>query len=468
MTSKLSSSTPLLGDKGQGSQQTYFSSPLDQNVYVIDSHLEHERRRQRVRRHRWCFVLVLATVILVSSWKGVYRFAHSLVHHHRAEIMSGEPASTFDIWPGDPEGDFDCINGDQWDDVDTVLPNIEQYHHFSAKTSFKLPIDSDALAFVARGAWTYGHVDVVAGDGDEVSVDVVAEYHNRPALDRVTVCRFHYDRDGRDGVGIFSPRERHRHDRRETVYLHMVIRLPAHGRLIRQVPSFFTAMPLYSQTVNDLTEGFEFGRISLASTNQQIHVKDIRAHDINVHTTNAAIIGAFNTSDSLKLATTNSPIKVDVTAFNHDNANDLILHTTNALLAANFSLLQSPASSSAARFKVTTATTNGHLRVNYLTSPADAVLEATASTTNSPAWVRLDSAYEGTFAASTTHFTPSIERRTDVEDPAGRRRSRHVEVNTQIRGFVRGFASWLPSEHEKGQPGSINVHTTNNHLFLSV
>ena len=53
----------------------------------------------------------------------------------------------------------------------------------------------------------------------------------------------------------------------------MIIRLPVHGSLVRQVPPFFTAMPLFSQTVNDLTEGFEFGKIALTSTNQQIHVK---------------------------------------------------------------------------------------------------------------------------------------------------------------------------------------------------
>ena len=117
--------------------------------------------------------------------------------------MSGEPAAAFGIWPGDPEGDFECVHGDQWDDVDSVLFDAGDDHRFSATTSFKLPIDSEALTFVARGAWTYGHVDVVAGEGEDVAVDVTARYYDRPALDRITVCRFHYDRDGRDGVGIF-------------------------------------------------------------------------------------------------------------------------------------------------------------------------------------------------------------------------------------------------------------------------
>ncbi|KZV66001.1 hypothetical protein PENSPDRAFT_585920 [Peniophora sp. CONT] len=381
--------------------------------------------------------------------------------------MSGDDANVYDIWPGDPEGDFECIQGDQWDEVDTVSLNAEDEHHLSAKTSFNLPIDADVLSFVARGAYTYGHVDIVAGEGDDVSVDVVARYHDRSALDRVTACRFHYDRDGRDGVGIFSPRHRHG-GRRDTVYVHLVVRLPTHGTLIRQVPPFFTAMPLFSQTVNDLTEAFEFGTVALVSTNQQIHVKDIRVRDLTVHTTNAAIIGSFNTSETLKLMTTNSPIKVDVTAFNHDNLNELVLHTTNALLAANLSLVKSASSGSASHFKVTTSTTNGQLRVNYLTSPPDSILEAVAATTNSPAWVRLDSAYEGSFVASTTHFSPTLERHTDVEDPAGRGRRRQIDVKAHIRGVVTGSASWQPSEHEKDQPGSVTVHTTNSPIYLTV
>lgn len=122
--------------------------------------------------------------------------------HLQQESMSEELAAVADIWPEDPEGDFDCINGDQWDEVDTVSLDGDD-RHLSAKTSFKLPIDSNALKFLARGAWVHGHVDVVAGDGDDVAVDIVARYYDRPSLDRVTVCRFHYDKDGSDGVGIF-------------------------------------------------------------------------------------------------------------------------------------------------------------------------------------------------------------------------------------------------------------------------
>lgn len=116
-----------------------------------------------------------------------------------------------------------------------------------------------------------------------------------------------------------------------------------------------------------------------------------------------------------------------------------------------------------------TTTTNGQLRVNYLTSPPDSYLEAIAGTTNSPAWIRLDSAYEGEFTASTTNYSPSVERHTDVEDPAGRGRNRQIEVNTRIRGFVRGSASWQPSEPDRSlPPGSVNVHTTNSQLYLAV
>ena len=131
-----------------------------------------------------------------------YRFLVLITDFLEQKAMAGE-LFEMNIWPGDPEGQFECIHGDQWDEVDEIFHGMHEDHRFSARTAFKLPIDSDALTFVARGAYTYGHVDVVAGDGDDVSVEILAHYHERQALDRVTVCRFHYDHDGRDGVGIF-------------------------------------------------------------------------------------------------------------------------------------------------------------------------------------------------------------------------------------------------------------------------
>jgi hypothetical protein len=49
-----------------------------------------------------------------------------------------------------------------------------------------------------------------------------------------------------------------------------------------------------------------------------------------VATTNADVTGSFNTSSSLQLASTNAPIKADITAYNQDNVNELKLTTTNA------------------------------------------------------------------------------------------------------------------------------------------
>ena len=83
MTGIISSSTPLLGDKGQGSQQPYFYPSVGQNAYVTDSHFELERRRQRSRR-RWSFILILATILLVSFWGNIRHFAHKLLARHEA------------------------------------------------------------------------------------------------------------------------------------------------------------------------------------------------------------------------------------------------------------------------------------------------------------------------------------------------------------------------------------------------
>lgn len=75
MTGIPSSSRPLLGSKGETIQQTYFHP--DQSTYVIDSHFELERRRQRVRR-RWYSVLVLVVVLLAFYRDSIHRFARNL------------------------------------------------------------------------------------------------------------------------------------------------------------------------------------------------------------------------------------------------------------------------------------------------------------------------------------------------------------------------------------------------------
>jgi len=196
-------------------------------------------------------------------------------------------------------------------------------------------------------------------------------------------------------------------------------------------------------------------------------VEDIQVRDIQARTTNAAISGSFNTSSSLTLSTSNAPIEVDVTAFNHDGIKAFIA-TTNAQLAANFSLYASPASSAPGIFDVRTFTTNAPLRVNYFESPLYSVLDAKAGTTNSPAYVRLHPAYEGSFTTTTTHFPSTIESLKDVEDPTGHGRVRKVNIDFQIKGVARGSVAWEPLEHERGQPGSVIVSTTNGHLFLTL
>lgn len=63
------------------------------------------------------------------------------------------------------------------------------------------------------------------------------------------------------------------------------------------------------------------------------------ASTFNVHTTNGAISGAFNTTDSLSLVTTNSPVSVRIGAVNEksERPTKVFVQTTNGFVPLSLS-----------------------------------------------------------------------------------------------------------------------------------
>lgn len=201
----------------------------------------------------------------------------------------------------------------------------------------------------------------------------------------------------------------------------------------------------------------------------------------SIISSNGAIEGTFNTSDSLFLRTTNSPIKVDVGLKNDDtHVTSLKISTTNrcawfllylhfilnlsqkfSKLEANVDLVSS--SENGGSYAVTASTTNSPLRVAFPTSPVDSTLKLSATTTNSPAAVSLHPSYEGSFELSTTQFLPKLVKH-DASDPSGRERKRNVELGSTSRGSLRGRVSWSDNEG----PGSVFVKSTNAFITLEL
>jgi hypothetical protein len=200
-------------------------------------------------------------------------------------------------------------------------------------------------------------------------------------------------------------------------------------------------------------------------------------------------MGTFNTSSALEVKTSNSPINVVVNAFNPDNhaPTKVKLHTSNRLVSARsiscgvldsfpysflyaeLALLSTCHSQSNGSFFVTAHTSNSPLSVNFTEHAPDAQLKLQAHTSNAPAHVRLQPAFEGTFKLRTSIFPAHVSPDLDAEDPAGRGRKRVVNVKTVGHGsrVVYGDAEWVPQD-EEAPAGRVEVSTSSSPLYVSL
>jgi hypothetical protein len=107
--------------------------------------------------------------------------------------------------------------------------------------------------------------------------------------------------------------------------------------------------------------------------------------------------------------------------------------------------------------------------VNFTEHASDAQLKLHAKTSNSPARVHLQPAFEGTFKLRTSIFPALVSPDADAEDPAGRDRQRVVDVKTlgHGSGVVYGDAEWVPQD-EEAPAGRVEVSTSNSPLHLSL
>jgi hypothetical protein len=211
----------------------------------------------------------------------------------------------------------------------------------------------------------------------------------------------------------------------------------------------------------------------------------------NIQTTNSAIEGKFNTSDTLVLKTSNGPIKVDV-KLNNDparkKATSASLTTNNKYLSTIFfsfshssylldhhsvielgaSLISSAPSGVEGLFDLNAKTNNAHLHASIATAPADSTINFTGRTSNSPAKVHLHDAYEGSFAASTSNRPIILNTLNDPEDPRREGRHRKVEFDWQDknRHQLEGSVSW--GSGRKTPLGSVKIRTSNSPIDLTV
>ncbi|KAH9067777.1 hypothetical protein EDB87DRAFT_1678160 [Lactarius vividus] len=409
---------------------------------------------------------IKALVVAVLIWLLTGAFVSSCLDLFgviRLNVMKG------DI--GIPEvEDGDINNCPSWTTVsDRAHPWLPSRPFGSwSRVSLSLPVDSDALYLVARGALASG--DLYVSESPEVKdvyVKVFVHHRGSIALSRATVCQLSRG-DGQVGVGIFTPR-RWYIPSRDTLHFVVEVKLPANRDAIRYVPSFQADLPMFALDMGDIS-AFRFGDVSLRSTNSHIKVKGAIASTFNVHSVNGGISGAFNISKSLTIVTTNAPVSVKIGALNGESEKptEVFIQTTNGRINAGISLMSNSSSGTGGAFGVNTHTTNSPIEVIYDDSPVDSILKFDAASTNSRVHAALHRAYEGTFALATTNGGVVFDRLHNHEDPSGQGRKRSLTKRYVGRNRVFGKVEWVPPSSDHDRSSSVNVATTNDVITLTI
>ncbi|KAF8270932.1 hypothetical protein EI94DRAFT_1569526 [Lactarius quietus] len=343
-----------------------------------------------------------------------------------------------------------------------------------SQASFSLPVNLDSLYLVAHGPLASGDLYVSESpEVKDVSIKVFAHHRGSKALARAAACQLSRG-DGQVGVGIYTSRPWYIKwpiPSRDGLHFVIEVQLPTSHNAVRYVPSFEADLPRFALNMDDIS-AFRFGDVSLQSTNNHIEVQGAIASTFNVYSTNGSISGVFNTTDSLTIVTSNSPVAVRIGAVNEksEKPTKVFIQTTNGRIKADLSLISNSSSGTGGAFVVCAHTTNSPIDVVYDDSPVDSFLEFNAVSTNSPVRAVLHRAYEGTFVLSTTNARSVLDRLRDVEDPSSQGRERSVTTRQSsgaVGNYISGRVEWVPSS-DYDQAGSLNIATTNDQITLTV
>ncbi|EPQ55234.1 hypothetical protein GLOTRDRAFT_61143 [Gloeophyllum trabeum ATCC 11539] len=405
-------------------------------------------------------IAILIWFLLGAFTSSLYDVAHQ-GHRH------GSFPYVYQGGPSEGDGRADCSSGAQWQSsaagwYDSASVNATGSYPRSVATSLELPLSSDLLYFVARGAQMSGNLDVL-DDGKNrgvVKVDVVIYYREQSALDRTSVCKLKRG-DGENGVGFFTPTIPEHGSWRDQIRFDLTVHLPVFPTDgVLHIPAFDTHLPNFSERLGDLGNTVLFESLSLRSTNAPISSKSVAAKRADIQSSNGPIQGSFRTDSHLSLVTSNARIQAQVELYNNGGADttDLVLITTNGAVESEISAYSTSGSGSGGSFKTSAKTSNNRITLSHVEAPVDSVLDLTARTTNGAATVHLHPTFEGTFELSTSNAQPSVEVSRDEDDPKGRGRRRQVWQTTRRRGTLQGTVYW---DEARKDTGSVKVTSSN-------
>ncbi|KAI1788349.1 hypothetical protein LXA43DRAFT_1159986, partial [Ganoderma leucocontextum] len=362
-------------------------------------------------------------------------------------------------------------------------------------TTFHLPLSADLLYIWGRGALSHGTINFVPTTDrsipeGSVRVDITPREASTIALQSANICLLESAGNQRS-IAILTPKIWWpTSDLTLTVDVQFPV--PARNSPPLRVKAFETKLPLFKHVFSKLEGKVTFGSLKVYSANKPIHgdvrlhaqchvldlerpdpsVQYVDAENATIITSNARIDGKFHVSRLLDLQTSNQPIDAEV-ILDHDAPTqgdaptNLTLHTANALIRSKISLRTTSPSRLGGSFAVSASTQNGAVDLSFPAQPADSTLTLSASTSNSPATVRLHPAYEGRFEIGTVNGPVAFAPDEHAQDPARRGRSRVWVLTERTMKVWRGMVSWgRPNDPGRDRGGSVSVETLNGAVEL--
>ncbi|KAL1746666.1 hypothetical protein HDZ31DRAFT_33694 [Schizophyllum fasciatum] len=403
----------------------------------------------RSRRRGWQDPVILPGIDLEAcsgiEWKTVERNTLSSVHddlfanaHAALKATAGEYATSGDAYAYEATGSLD------------------------------IPLTDETFMLLSQGSHQSGRLHVTAHrkpDDRRAYAIVIVKYTSAAALAQTHLCKL--SSKGVQGFGIHTPESFPRLNRPE-VFVDVKLALPA--GYASKLAGFQTILPKYSQYVADMGEGVRFQHISLNSTLGSIHAETLVSDTLIVGTTNAPITGVYNTTSDVRLVTSNAPIDVELGLTYPDRASgatSAVLQSSNDYVAARTHLRSAHKSP---RYSVAAASTNQHIELSFPTSPLDALLDATAHTSNAPAQIAVHPAWEGDFALRTSNARAVVDE-AGVRDPTGRGRERTVWLDKAaggrfLEGESRGTVAWGDRRTRTGS--AVEIVSSNGRVTLVV
>ncbi|KAJ7131671.1 hypothetical protein C8R43DRAFT_1024244 [Mycena crocata] len=426
------------------------------------------RKKPRSRRHRlrrkYIFVasFVLNCLLLVLLVRIIRRVSGPEYSEPAdTEIPDHKPPVIRAVIPDPQLGR--CIRNAQWSNATRL--SAENAFPFSSDASFQFRDLSSFMFFVAQGALSGGHLNVLPSSDSVPRALLTVRYHSLHVRDRANICWMERKHTNGEGIGIFTPSPFDGQALTDRLDFSISLFLPT-GSAPASLPIYNleTQLPSFAHSLDSLRGLLEFNNLVLRSHNKPITAQSVFARNATIQTSNGLISGSFDASSSLSLVTSNAPIDAAVSLHSNNifSTTELVLQTRNAELQSAVSLITSSATGEGGKFAVKAQTADGPLIMTFPASPAHSALDLEAKTSNSPADVWLNHAFEGQFTlASNMVF---VDKRPFL-DP---RKLRSVFCSDYQNGRVVGNVRWkLPIFKSKVQ-GSVRVATTNHILKLYV